>query len=163
ATTVNGVSLAAGAVTRPLNSVGQWLTISFTVTNTGGVSVSGITATVFAGPGAGLAAFVSGPLPPGPVTLAAGSATTFVWTYSTSGAGLAVWSLSVTGVPACGGLPPTVLGAAAVSATMQTPAVLTASLAPLTSPVCIGTNFLVVLTVTNTGQATATGVAVPAV
>src|SRR6185503_12000432 len=78
ATNVNGVSLAAGAIARPINSIGQWLTIAFTVTNTGGVSVSGITATVFAGPGAGLAAFVSGPLPPGPVTLAAGSATTFV-------------------------------------------------------------------------------------
>ncbi len=150
-------ALAAAAAAPVTVSVGQWFAVSMTVTNAGAVDVSGITATIFLGPGAPSAVWVGGPSPAGPLNLVGGSATTFVWTYSASGSGLVVFSATAAGL-ACGG---PVLGAAIVSATVQTPAALAADLAVAPGTVCAGSPFLVELTVTNQGEAAANGLTIP--
>ena len=149
-------ALAVAAAATPQVSVGQWIAVALTVTNTGGTAVTGLTATVFVGPGS--VTWETGAVPAGPLTLNAGSAVTFVWSYSASGAGTPVFSLTVTGVT-CGG---PVFAGTTVPVTVQTPASLAAALAAVPSSVGVGQSFLVTLTVTNTGQAAAT-IVTPAV
>ncbi len=155
-TVVTAGVLEVAAASTPRVSVGQWVTVCLTVTNTGGSAVDGIMPDVAAGPGAELVVPESGPSPPGPVTLAPGSATTFTWTFSASGAGLAGFTATASG-STCAGT--AVLAATAASTTIQVPARLDATLIAWPASVCAGGSFLVTLTVTNTGEADATGVA----
>ncbi len=150
-----GALVPAVSVSPATVSAGQWVTVALTVTNSGGSDVTGLTATGFVAPGAGLVTVTSGPA--GGVTLAAGAAQTFAWTFSTSGAGTAVFSLTATGVTACGGLPVAVTGTGTGALTIQAPAALAVSVVAFPSPRSLGQTFMVTATVTNTGGATATG------
>ncbi len=134
-------------------TVGQWFAVTLTATNTGG-EVADVQPSIAVGPGAALVSLQSGPLPPGPVTLTPGNATTFVWMYSASGSGLVSFTVTATGPP-CGGAP--LLAAATVSTTVQTPAALSAELVVTPSTVCVGQNLLVTVVVMNIGEARATG------
>jgi len=155
-------TLAASGSARPTVSAGQWFTVTLTVTNTGGLAVDGVVPEAAVGPGAGLVALKAGPVPPGPVSVAAGTAQTFTWTYSAAGSGSAVFTMTASGVSACGGGPVPVSRSATVATAVQTPATLQAWVTAVPGIVCVGQGVLVSLTVSNSGGATASGLAVPA-
>jgi len=83
---------------------GEYMTITVTVTNTGGDDVVNIMPVMAFGSGNSLVSWASGPFPSGPVTLLSGMAQTFTWTYSASGYGLVSFAPSATG-DTCSGLP----------------------------------------------------------
>jgi len=149
-----GALNASASVLPSTVSTGQWFPVTLTVTNTGGSPVYGIIPAAQVGPGSGLVALEGGPTPAGPVALAAGGVQTFTWTYSASGSGLAVFSATATG-STCNGAA-SVAGSATASATVQKAALLRAGLVTYGGVVCTGRGFLVTLTVTNAGEATAT-------
>lgn len=84
---------------------GQWFQVAATVANNGNADATGLVPSLQAVSGASRVAYEDGPLPPGPVTLAPGSSTTFVWTYSASGSGSVMYSLTVTGTDSGTGNP----------------------------------------------------------
>ena len=140
---------AALAVSPPLTTVGQTLAVALTVTNTGAVDASSVVPRVLAvGPGATIVSFVAGPIPPGPVTVAAGASQTFVWTYVTSAGGPVTFTGTVTGTDS---VLSTALAASAVgSATVVAPASIQAIVAA-TPSVCQGQTITVTMTASNTG------------
>ena len=92
-------SLAASASAPEQVSVGQWITVKLTVTSTGGAEVSGTGVALAVEEGMGMV--MSGPVPAEAVTIAAGSAQTFSWTYSVSGIGTHKFRVTAIGVE-CG-------------------------------------------------------------
>lgn len=137
--------------------VGQWITVTLSVTNTGGLIVQNVLPVAqYVLPG-GLV-WQDGPSPSGPLDLAPGGATTFVWTYSVSGNGLLVFTGSVGGDD--GGM-----GRAAAWATdsriLARPGRLSGhlSVTPGTAPA--GVTVTVRATITNTGDEAVTGVWMP--
>ncbi|MEK7766295.1 MAG: hypothetical protein AAB368_08655, partial [bacterium] len=84
--------------------VGSWITLSFTLSNIGGVDVNGITPQMWVeGMDAGKAEYRSGPTPPGPVNLLPGASQVFSWTYSVSGEGNVRFTFSAAGTEQSGG------------------------------------------------------------
>ena len=79
--------------------MGQWITVTLTVTSTGGAEVSGTGVALAVEEGMGMV--MSGPVPAQAVTIAAGSAQTFSWTYSVSGIGTHKFRVTAIGVE-CG-------------------------------------------------------------
>jgi hypothetical protein len=77
-------------------AVGQRIAVTLTVVNTGLVSVTGLQPAIQVNAGSGQVAWLGGPDPAGPVTLAAGASRAFVWTYLVNGAGTV--SLTATAV-----------------------------------------------------------------
>ena len=157
---------AALAVSPPRTTAGQTLAVALTVTNTGEVDASGVVPVPLAvGPGATIASFVTGPVPPGPVTVAAGASRTFVWTYVTSAEGPVTFTGTVTGTDA---VLSTALAASAVgSATVVSPASIQAIVSATTPSVCQGQTIAITMTVSNTGatavwSVSASGAAGPA-
>jgi hypothetical protein len=140
-------------------SVGQTVRVVLTATNTGGSAVSGTLPAVAVAPGAGLVSLAAGPTPAGPVAIAPGAAQSFTWDYDVTGAGAVGFSATAAGSDACGPR----AGAAAAWLMVETPAALAASLAVVPPAVNAGQSLLVVLTITNTGQAAALGVGPAAV
>ncbi|MEK7474451.1 MAG: SBBP repeat-containing protein, partial [Candidatus Coatesbacteria bacterium] len=153
-------SVVVAASSPPAVAVGQWFEVSLTLTNEGGVNVTGLTATVYAGPGG---AFVSrqagGWL--GPLTLAGGGSTTFVFSCTATGAGAVTFTMTANGIAVCGGLPAAVRVSATTVTAIAPPAALAAALTTSVKGACTGQSFVVMLTVTNTGGEIANGV-VPA-
>jgi len=150
-------AISAAAASATVVSVGEWITVTLTITNTGGSDLLGLTPSLLVGPGSTLVVPVTGPVPAGPLTLPAAAATTFVWTWSAAGSGLATFTPSATAATCGGGAG--LSTALSVSTTIQTPALLAAGLSLQPSTACPGDPVLVLLTVTNTGQSTARGVA----
>lgn len=160
-TTFNAAALAAGwTFIPPSPAVGQWFTARLTVTNTGGVNAVTVTPFLQSNLGSGLVSLESTAAPPNTPAIAPGASQTFVWTFSSSGAGLVEFTgtplgrdlgtAAVISAPTTAQL--TILTAAnLVGATSYTPAILSA-----------GMGFRLRLTVTNAGQAAATNV-LPAV
>lgn len=141
--------LAAAASAPALAPVGSWVTVTLTVTNTGAGDAAGVTAQSAVAPGGSLLSAVGGVSPAGPQPLAAGTAQTFAWTWSVSGWGAAVFTLTATGADACG----TARVSATIAVLLGTPAALVAGLvAAFPDPVCTGGALRVVVSVTNTGQ-----------
>jgi hypothetical protein len=148
----------AGAGSIPVTvSAGQWFQVALTVTNTGGLSVDSITATVYAGPGGALVSRPLGPSPAGVASIAPGASQTFLFSCTATGAGPVAFTVTAAGTTLCGGFPVPVTVAATVTTTVQVPATLVAGLTAFPNPRNIGQGFLVTLTVTNTGQAAAMG------
>jgi len=148
-----GTLTACGVLSPSLMSTGQWFTATLTVTNTGGADVTAVSPRAVVQPGGGLATVQSGPSPLGPLTLAPGGAVTFSWTYSASGSGVVTLTMTAEGTSCSGAR----LGWATVSATVQTAPQLRGRLTGFPGTVSVGQDFLVTLTVTNGGQAAATG------
>ncbi|MEK7477444.1 MAG: hypothetical protein AAB152_17620 [Candidatus Coatesbacteria bacterium] len=150
--------LAASLAVAPAAvSVGQWFTVRLTITNTGGVGASGLMPFLSVNGGAALVVAQGTAVPPGPLSLAAGGAQTFVWTFSASGAGPVAFTATAVGADAVLGIP--VVAAASGGATLTS---LRASLAASPGSVVTGQWFQLALTVTNAGGFNVTGV-VPAV
>jgi len=136
--------------------VGQLAQVMLTVTNTGGEDATGVSSTLFVGPGASLVAYQSGPVPLGPLTLAAGGAATFTWTYSVSGAGGVAFTGTVSGIDVATDCP--VVASSTATLTTTAPAILTAAMTVTPSPAFMGQWVQIMLTVTNTGGGTANSV-----
>ncbi|MEK7475414.1 MAG: kelch repeat-containing protein [Candidatus Coatesbacteria bacterium] len=76
---------------------GQWITVTMTVTNVGAEAAQNVTPALATGPGVGLVGPISGPVPPGPVTLNPGDGVTFAWTCSAVGVGNVTFTMTVMG------------------------------------------------------------------
>ncbi|MEK7475650.1 MAG: kelch repeat-containing protein [Candidatus Coatesbacteria bacterium] len=117
-----GTLVASGSAPASV-SVGQWFQVKLTVTNTGGVAVTGLAATLYAGPGGALASVPGGPVPVDLASLAPGTATTFVFSCTATGSGPVTLSMTVNGTALCGGVPTPVEAVAVATVTIQMPAV----------------------------------------
>jgi hypothetical protein len=155
-TVTTAAALASAAAAWPLPvSEGQSFTVTLTVTNAGGVTANSVTPALANGSTAGLTP-VSGPVPAGPQTLGPGAAATFTWVFTGATAGTVVLGLTATGVDS-GTLGP-LFTSGQVTGAVQVPAALAAAVAAIPATVGEGQVFLVTVTVTNTGEAVASGV-----
>jgi len=112
AITVQSSAALAVSVAGPSGTLlsGSWATVLVTVTNTGGSAATAVQATANPVTGPPASAFVIGPTSAGGLffSLAPGSSTTFSWTYSVSGSGVAFPSLAVLAAGCGGFLPPVI-------------------------------------------------------
>lgn len=133
---------------------GQWMQIVFTVTNSGAASITGTAPALQLNAGGSLVVLESGPLPAGPLTLAPGTAASFTWTYSCSGAGTLAFTATVAGTDSGSGLP----ALAVLSMTAPVLAQLAVALQVTPNLAQAGQWVTVVLTLTNNGASNLTGV-----
>lgn len=96
---------------------------------------------------------ISGPLPAS-VSLSAGAGVVFTYTYSASGLGTLAFSFEAAGVDAVSNIGVTSTPFIA-NVAIQNPAALTASMAGVSGYASVGNNFTVLMTVSNTGGASA--------
>lgn len=155
------------AVTPPAPVVGDWLAIALTVTNEGGVNATGVRPDWAFTLGGALLAYRSGPLPPGPAVLSPGSGTTFVWTYSVSGAGAVRLSVTGLGADSVSGTPLvtgshagwSLAGGEGSGTVLVAPvAILSATVSVTPNPATAGDPVTIVLRIGNTGGVAADGV-----
>lgn len=137
-------------------SVGQWIPIGFSVSNTGSYAATNVTATAYVGPGGANVVLESGPTS---LTLAPHTATVFVWTFSVSGAGPVAATMTATGKDTSP-LGYNLLSSTVDSGTFQTPPAFAVSATQYATTVEIGQTYNSILSVLNTGQATADGVTI---
>lgn len=128
-------------------SVGQGVQLILTVTNTGGTAASNIKAVAWS-----LTINGTNPQPATVASLAAGAKTTLIWTVTPT-AGQVGASIIFTASASGDFLAPTAMTSATI--TVQTAPVMTAKMVT-TSATVTGGPFLVMLTVSNSGQAGAT-------
>ncbi len=141
-------------------SVGQWFTLRLTVTNPGDATATGVTPFRQVNLGSALVVQQSGPVPAGPLSILAGGTTTFIWTYSVSGAGAIQFTATAVGLDA--GLNRIILGSGTRSLTTYPPVVLNSALSVFPNSPNAGAHdgqpLWVRLTVTNNGGVTANSV-----
>lgn len=95
------VQLSALLSPNPVHvSGGRWFTMVMTVSNTGRVTVSGVTPDLSIAAGSPLVTPQSGPEPSEPVLLRPGESERFAFTYSANGSGIVTFTGTVTGVAA---------------------------------------------------------------
>lgn len=154
--TGSAVISAALAVSPAVSSTGQTVTVRLTVTNSGFVAASNVSPTIQMVSGGSLATLTTGPVPVNISSLAAGSSTTFVWTYSTSTvfSGRVRFSATATAVDVSSGGP--LLATAFGDMTVLG---LEAMLSVNPATILSGQTVSVQLTVTNNGSSTANNVA----
>jgi uncharacterized repeat protein (TIGR01451 family) len=138
-------------------SVGQVQTLTMAVRNAGDVAASGVSATVLC---SGNVEWLGGPLPAGPVVVGAGATATFIWTHSAAGAGLAAYSVTVTGTDS--GTAVSLAARGQAGALIVTPAHLVAGMAAWPGRLKQGQVITVTVFVANTGGAAAAGVSASA-
>jgi uncharacterized repeat protein (TIGR01451 family) len=139
------------ATTKGVISTGQGVQVHLTVTNTGGTNATALTATLFYGAEASLAA---GPVPALVGTLTPGANTTFTWWL----AGAASGTLGLTGTVSGSGCSGVVTDASSGAVTVQTAASLDGVVHVDYLTRMAGELVVATITVTNTGEATANGV-----
>lgn len=140
--------------------IGQWLTATMTVTNTGEAAALTVTPTLT--PSAGALVLVNGPSPPAMASLDGGASATFAWTFSANGSGTASLAGGAAGLDVNAGWAAWTGALAGPPVRVLAPALLSARLVAAPSPRNVGQTFLLTLTVTNTGEEEALGVGVPA-
>ncbi|MEK7765136.1 MAG: NHL repeat-containing protein, partial [bacterium] len=92
------IAVARLSVTPSPAEVGQIVTVTLTVTNTGSLALTGVLPSLDVNAGASLVQALSGPVPAGPVGLALNAGQSFVWTFSVVGAGAIRFTATGTGV-----------------------------------------------------------------
>jgi len=153
---VNAPGLLEAALSLPAGcSIGNWMTVALTVTNSGATDVAGMMPDLGLVP-PGLFELVGGPVPAGPMTLTAGSSQTFAWTLSASGTGTVAVAGGAAGSDPGTGCP--VHAGGSGFAASGPPAALVARLCALPAPVAVGASFSTVLRVTNAGASPAENV-----
>jgi hypothetical protein len=135
-------------------STNQVFQVTLTVTNSGGAQITGMVPSLAVGPGAGLVTAVSGPVP-ATTFVNAGSMVSYTWTYKALSGGLVAFTASVSGQTCAGSSP--LQASATVSSTISIEAMLYSSVRMLRTNANVGQNFMVTVTVTNTGQSAASG------
>jgi hypothetical protein len=151
-------SLSSSISVPATKNIGQWFTVTMTVTNNGTATADAVAPpsnlTVV---GTGGAVRMSGPEPP-PVSITGGDSVTFTWTYSAAGAGTVTFAGIAAGTDANSGAAVASNNAVSVNFVIQTGASL--SVAINASPVMAGTGSLITVVglITNNGQATANNV-----
>ena len=140
-------------------SVGQSITVTLSVQNTGTAGLTGVVPGAPSVTGTGTTGTPAGPTPASLATLAPGASGSFTWTYPTSGAG----ALAFAGSAAGSSVPSGATVAAATDPTLparvtvERPAALTATL-PVSGSAAVNRDFTVSMTVANTGGAAARNV-----
>ncbi len=147
---------AALAVSPTPAIVGQWVQVTLTVTNTGGVNANTVSPALQINSGGALVGAQGVVSPSGPLTLTPGGTQTFTWTYSVSGAGTVSFTGTASGSDSGTGNPVSA-SSSAVLITLQ-PSMLDAAMAIAPASVVVGQWVQVTLTVTNTGGSDANGV-----
>ena len=128
----------------------QLFEVTLTVKNIGGADIRGIMPDLSAVTGSALLEKRSGPVPTGPVTLVSDASQTFTWTWSAAGTGMVVFSGTATGTTCESN---SLLSSGEATTTILVPAALKASAWAAPLQVDVGKGLLVVLTVTNLGEA----------
>jgi len=141
-------------------STGQLVTLRLHVTNTGGATAAAVAPTapaVTSGNGAAATLF-SGP-EPASSSIPGGAVQTYTWTYTATAAGTLSFQATASGTDSNSGL--TIGGTPAVLPTVlvQQAATLAATIAAAPATVSTGREITLTLTVNNTGEAPANGVA----
>jgi len=149
--------LAVSVGVQPEVSVGQWVNVTMDLANPGDTPVLDVTAPGGMRVSGAAGTLVAGPLPAGTITVDALGTASIAWTFSVGGAGTIGFSATAVGY-VCGtnGVTATAWGIT----TAVTRARLEAALAAFPTPRSTGQGFLVTLTVTNTGGAAVSGLAV---
>ncbi|MEK7766681.1 MAG: CARDB domain-containing protein, partial [bacterium] len=132
--------------------VGQTLTVTYTVSNSGNLAMSAVTPALGIVSGAGSVSLTAGP--GAAVALAAGLTKTFTWTFAASAPGTVVFSVSAIGTTCAGSVTTT----GGVTARVQGLAALTVAAASDVTKVKEGEVITVTVTVKNTGDGAASGV-----
>ncbi len=140
-------------------SVGQPITVTLTVTNTGTTEALDVVPDAPTVSGAGTVGSPSGPDPAAIATLAPAASGTFTWIYPATGAGGVAFAGAASATDSFSGT--TVRGdtdpAVPASVTVELPAGLAATF-PASGAAAVGREFTVAMTVTNPGGAAATNV-----
>jgi hypothetical protein len=148
-------SLTAAATASPAQvSLGQTVTFAITVSNAGDATAVGVAPAVPVLSGGGGATLATSPAPQ---DVPGGQSRSYVWTYTATSSGTVDFSAAASGIDANSGQT-VACPAASATVKVQKPPVLSAV---LTSPAVVNLNdtFTVSITVANSGDATATGVA----
>ncbi len=133
-------------------SVGQVFTVRLTVTNVGAYTAAGVVPALDVNIGAGLLTAKGAASPAGPVSLVAPGFTTFVWTFTATGAGPIAFTATALGTDTSP-LGYVARGSASTSGLVQTPAALSFSVVLSSTYIRDGDVISLLHTVTNTGQA----------
>ncbi len=142
---------AAVALPTPVVEPGNWFVVKLTVTNTGGLNATGLTAALQITSGSPLATLESGPVPASVATLGPGAATTFQWTFSASGAGMI--GLTCTAAGTDSGTGQAILASSSGTLSVVPATRLESAMSLLPANTCVGQVVTVALTVTNSGGA----------
>jgi len=154
--TANPAALSSVLIAIPARaSMGQSVTLAWTVTSTGAGDVAGFAPALGFLSGGALVSVADGPVPAGPSDIPGGTATIFSWALDTVSAGLVQIRAVGHGHNAVSGR--NASATAYANLIIETPANLRARLSVRPSA-CPGQSFVVTLTVTNSGQAQALGV-----
>ncbi len=148
--------LEATVAVRPEASVGQWVAVALTVSNTGAVRVDHVRADL-APPAAGRFRTVPPPLPH--IAIEPGASLRLLWTWSVAGAGAHAFAASVFADTCDDALPVEATASAMLAAV--TPAQLAGTITVSASRIVSSQKLDVVFTLSNTGGAAATGLTVP--
>ena len=148
---------AAASLGSTTASVGQSLTLTFTVTNTGTIILENIAPTSVSASGAAAGSVLSGPNPASVDRLVPGASASFTWTVTTGAAGNLTFTAAARASASDTGEAVTASATSPV-VTVQRPAQLEVSLSGPTT-VSRGQVFAVTMTVTNRGDAPAKNVA----
>lgn len=97
-TSLTVAQLTADLTPNPLEVTGgKWFTLTITVSNTGGLPVTGVSPGLEATSGADLVILKQGPVPEKPVSLHPGGSQEFTFTFSANGSGVVSFSTTVQG------------------------------------------------------------------
>jgi hypothetical protein len=129
---------------------GQLIQVRLTVTNSGDADASGIDPGIEINLGSTLVTYVSGPAPPGPASLSAGSSVTFSWTYSINGPGTVTFTASAEGADSSSLEPVSTASSGSIVAAF--PPQLTPLLSAFPQTLFPGDAIVLTMKITNTGM-----------
>jgi len=137
------------AVSPSSPSVGQLLTLTFTVNNPGSGTAQSVNPSLQINSGDFLLSSINGPVPSGPLDLGPGISQIFSWTGTVTGVGTVEFTATATGTDS--GTKAEIIGSASALLGAELPANLVASMTANPSPAAVGGTATVVLTAVNSG------------
>ncbi|MEA3309025.1 MAG: hypothetical protein U9Q70_05885 [Chloroflexota bacterium] len=135
-------------------NIGQPITVTMMVTNTGVNTANNINPTLLTIGGSGGAALATGPTPTSVTTLISGTTTAFTWHYTATNAGPVTWNGAAEALDSTTGINVSSSSATSNEVIITKPAALSAAFSTPTA-VNVGQTFPITLTVMNNGDAAA--------